>query len=1378
MALLLVSCYCNQTNAQRSLIVRVSPAAEAGVAEALRAPGAETGSPALRAALGGVVRSRAHAWIGEEQLFVVDLADSLVGAAFLERAATWEGVQAQPNYRYTLDGARATGGRIARFDSLEHLVATGVPEAWRRTQGRAEVIVGVVDSGVWLEHPAFAGQFAINAAEDVNGNGVFDAADLDGIDADGNGFVDDVIGYDFVDRATVLFAGDYRARDPDPSDDPVPGAGRGHGTAVAGVLAARVGAPGTAVGVAPGARLLPLRAFGADGIGEDDDVVAAILYAVERGVDVLNLSFGDVYYSPVLAEAIDYAVRHGVIVVASAGNDGRVEPHYPSDYPGVLSVAWLTQDGRQRNGRAARGVGVDLGAPGSQVYTTLFRPDAPEPVLYGRQSGSSVAAPQVAGAAALLRSLRPDLTPAAVRDVLAASAEDIEAPGWDEGTGAGLLRADRALGLALPARVAIDAPEMDGGVTGTRAPVVVTALDPAFATLRVDVSPGVAEPFTWRALAPARDVPALRDTVAFWNLDGLSEDVYTLRLVVARRDGATVEDRVRVRVDQSAPRFALTRVEVGLVEGQWGLLADVEANEPVNAWLDVLAPAAAQVRSDRRARRHGLVWPNPHALSGTARVRVTVENAAGLRRDTVLTRVLPAQRATAPALTLEPLPIPAGYLLPTITDFDADGFGEVVLNESRDASLGDSLGFWEWQPDGFRRVHGLQATVLPRSTGDTDGDGRRELLTQVQRATLVLEAASPGSFPSQLRFADTTGLGSALDAATLSGALLASLDGDAQGELVGHNGESIRVLERRGTTFVEVARVSGRPEAPFAEPDFRVADLNRNGRPEVVAVDTGGGIHGIEATGDDRYAVAWTFATGEPSPRAVLDVGDVTGDGHADLLVVTTNAPGTRADREQEPLFATLRLLAFPGGQPAEVGALRFQAPAPAFLAVAAVRFDASSAASVVLAAAPNLYALRWEGSAFAVDAHWGEQDHAPAPTAVRTPAMAVGDADGDGLEEAYAAFSHGHMSVLRAGAGLLEPPTWTAAYARDDSTVVLRWAARSDSVDVRVAPVDGTGHTLVAAKDSLVYATRHGVDVSLRARLLGRVSPWGPVRRVIPRHPTRVVTVSRPLTDVLVFDADRALGETDLWVITAGEHRATAVLRLAPSRLRVTFAAPLQEGAPITVARLPDSTGAPVDARGLGVPAMAQERPRFALVGADVLDAGRVRLTFSRPLKSETVIADNFSVSVGQISRVEQVHPERVTLTIEGVNLGPTGLQVAIEVSGVRAVGGAELDPDGRSILLAAPAVSLADAFVYPNPVRASAADHLTIGGVPQEVEVLVFTSEGARVRMLRTEQSRGGLTWDLRDESGAAVPSGMYLIRVTAPGSDPVLLRAAILR
>ncbi|MDX1547072.1 MAG: S8 family serine peptidase, partial [Rhodothermales bacterium] len=791
--------------AQTSFIVRLADDAPAALAEAVAAGGAaKRGAfPALFDGVAGtnpVFAQRGGAKTTPFPAYVLTVSDTTTLAARLAAWAAEPGVAyVQPNRRYTLDSTRGADDPL--LDSLQHLPVIRAFEAWELTRGDPSVRVGLVDTGLYFEHPDLLGQVWINPGEDLDGNGQADPSDFNGIDDDGNGFVDDVHGYDFVDRPSSVEPGDYRERDGDPSEDDRLGGGRGHGTLVAGVIAARAGNAEGIAGIAPETRLVPLRAFGADGVGEDDDVAAAIVYAAQMGLDVLNLSFGDVYYSPLMHEAIRYAVDQGTVVVASGGNLGGDGPHYPSDYPEVIAVAWLTQDGTSIAGRGTYGSGIDLGAPGSSVFTTLMPRRDDEGVLlpdthYGRRSGSSVAAPMVSAVVALLRAMDPALTPAAIRAALTASAQDVGAPGWDHRTGAGLLDAAAALGRALPARVAIDSPEQDGGVARPSVPILGTVLDPAFASYEVAFAPGAEDPAAvWTMIDGPLTAQRLDDTLAVWQTEALPEGLYTLRLAATLRSGRTIEDRRRVFVDRTPPVLDASILEVGLIGARHGVVADVLTDDLTEM---TMAVGADTVASDRRARQHALVWVDEEGRGGRLQVRLRAVNAAGLESVLDTTLIVPETRVNDAYFTRDALAMPHGYLLPSPTDFDGDGLLELVMNRYEDGWIGDTLAFYEWDGAGFRPAHQLIANVIPRDVGDPDGDGLAELLTQVGGATLVIEQSAPGRYPAAVSFVDTTGLANPFADGAAFGARLTDLDADGRGEILVHNTRQWRLLEYDG----------------------------------------------------------------------------------------------------------------------------------------------------------------------------------------------------------------------------------------------------------------------------------------------------------------------------------------------------------------------------------------------------------------------------------------------------------------------------------------------------------------------------------------------------------------------------------------------------
>lgn len=269
--------------------------------------------------------------------------------------------------------------------------AMGITTAWNQVTG-GDVTVAVVDSGIKLDHPEFAGNLWTNTGE-IDGNG---------IDDDRNGYVDDIHGYDFI------------GHDADPSDV------NGHGTHVAGIVGARGDNHTGGSGVAQHVKLMAVRVLDANAGGTTDGVAKGLKYAVDNGAKIVNLSLAGPSGSDDLLAALLYAELRGVVVVAAAGNNGADltnSPAFPASYitSNIVGVA-ATREDLDLSDISNYGNGADIAAPGEDILSTAVDGG------YEWRTGTSMAAPAVAGTLALIASARPDLDAAGLRNALYAGA--------------------------------------------------------------------------------------------------------------------------------------------------------------------------------------------------------------------------------------------------------------------------------------------------------------------------------------------------------------------------------------------------------------------------------------------------------------------------------------------------------------------------------------------------------------------------------------------------------------------------------------------------------------------------------------------------------------------------------------------------------------------------------------------------------------------------------------------------------------------------------------------------------------------------------------------------------------------------------------------
>lgn len=357
----------------------------------------------------------------DEQIYLVDLTDAQLRALRADNRI--EHLEPNVEYAHLGEVSGSNAGPQNPDDPLYafqwHFDQIGLERAWK-TSGGDGVVVAVIDTGV-----------AYTTDESGAVQQVLDLA--------GTGFVP---GYDFVD------------------DDDVPLDLHGHGTHVAGTIAQTTNNGYGVAGIAPAARIMPLRVLDAEGRGTNGDIADSIRFAANNGAHVINLSLGGPLPSRILNEAIQYARSRGVIVIAAAGNSGSSVPSYPAAYPGVVSVA-ATQFDRTATFYSNWGRHLDIAAPGGNTRVDQNADGRPDGVLqetlargnpreheFALYMGTSMAAPHVAGVAALVRSsgvTHPDR----IEEILLRTADSSGAAGDPARYGAGILSADRAVQSAV-----------------------------------------------------------------------------------------------------------------------------------------------------------------------------------------------------------------------------------------------------------------------------------------------------------------------------------------------------------------------------------------------------------------------------------------------------------------------------------------------------------------------------------------------------------------------------------------------------------------------------------------------------------------------------------------------------------------------------------------------------------------------------------------------------------------------------------------------------------------------------------------------------------------------------------------------------------------
>ena len=340
-----------------------------------------------------------------------------------ERHAAIEAVETNRLNRFCAE----TAPNDPNYTEQWNLNLLNMPQAWQIEHGKPQVTVAVVDSGIATQHPEFRLQLWENVGE----------IPQNGIDDDGNGYVDDRNGWDFSDAPTLLGSGDWTERDNDPEDE------GGHGTHVSGIIAAEANNGIGIAGIARNCRLMPIRAsfkFGGGTYIQNDDAAAAIVYAADSGASVINMSWGDTVRAFIIEDAIEYAYNRGCVLVGAAGNSAVSGSYYPAALKTVISVAGLGRE-RQMYDGSNFGATIDIAAPAEEILSTALNGE------YRKRSGTSMAAAHVSGVAALVLSANPHATHTEVQEKLIGTANPLFIT---ELVGAGSLDAHAALAASTP----------------------------------------------------------------------------------------------------------------------------------------------------------------------------------------------------------------------------------------------------------------------------------------------------------------------------------------------------------------------------------------------------------------------------------------------------------------------------------------------------------------------------------------------------------------------------------------------------------------------------------------------------------------------------------------------------------------------------------------------------------------------------------------------------------------------------------------------------------------------------------------------------------------------------------------------------------------
>lgn len=1279
------------------------------------------------------------------------------------------------------------------FGTQYYLSLIGLQNAWNITLGDSGIVIGVVDTGLDFLHEDLQNSYKINYGEYGNGK------ESNGIDDDNNGFIDDWRGWDFTDEPYTgdPRRGDYLTPDNDPTDDNK----QSHGTAVTGIINASFNNSKGISSVAPGCKVLVMRAFDAEGYGEEDDVANAVLYGLSNGVRIFNFSFGDYVFSNLLRDVVRYAYTRNAVIVCSAGNDGSDRLHYPSAYDEVISVG-ASDNTDSKAGFSSYGETVDIFAPGFQNLTTVRSGKGSTAFggNYDKLNGTSFAAPVVAGIAGLLLSENPDLTNEEVRGILVSTTDYMQGQsGWDHVRSSGRVNANTAVNNSSSPSVArINYPFQDFTFEDDSIKICLSAASPLFLSYSLFYGKGQ-KPDVWIPLLQNRTSQVLNDTVAVWNTESLPDTSYTLRLAINSNSGRTIEHRMIVFKDRYPP--VITDIAFGTLidKNYYSQLILFATNKRTlgkifykrknisEPYQFVLADAGTPNIGFISEAHFGLLSGNDFAQNTEYEFYIEATSLNGKKATVADTAFY--------FYTLPPVNnygfIQKNYTLSysqssnTVSDVNNNGYKDIMLNEIKNNL---KMNFYEFRDGSFSKIsnNNWGDFRIARDIGDIDNDGKLEILFSRERNGYVYEAPASGQLPTDLIWNDT-------ENGNFWSSRIADTDNDGKNEILGFGKSGLRILESaEANSFVQTANLEyfGIDSAANSQ-NVLVEDFDNDGKKEIVFInlfyETPGsalpkvGINIYENTSDNSYARIFKDSINRFIKGDNLTAGDFNGDGKKDFALGVVSKDGDFVQYYSMFAFTSA------GNNQFEILDIIdiYNYKSYTETSTESADIDNDGTDEILVNTGTLFYILKFDS---------GSGRFAPVfyMNDINTLNQIIHDFDGNGYREIGLNTVNDTLLFFEKDFVFTGPatPLNLNGFSNDSNSVQIKFDNVTGAEKYFIYRSDTTFNFVL--KDSVNVNSYSDNNVINRKNYYYRVSAideQNPVREsqlsgtvaVYCHNKSRLLAAVSENNGFLTLKLSEKISSTipnlSSFIVSNGTGNPENAAIKNNFEYFLTFDKTLPNGTYSVMCRdLKDAYNSPVDTNSVEFTVSQFDSAKFYVSNLLLADKYRLKIEFNLNVDSATAVNtqnykfEPFNIGINSVE-IDPAYRNTVYLNLENRSvIGATGKNYLLKVENVYSSEGIKIvEGAGSTFGLIFNKEDLNEVYVYPNPFSiASNQEYITFANLTREATVEIYELSGKFLISISETNGNGGLEWELKDRNGIKVSTGIYFYKVTGKNSS----------